>query len=50
MLFIDVLYIFSLSALPKQIIHKLCLSSLATQVENFFSGNLEYVMQLSKSF
>ena len=50
MLFIDVLYIFSLSALSKQIIHRLCLSPLATQVEKNFSDNLEYVKQLCKSF
>ena len=50
MLFTDILYICSLSALPKQIIHKLCLSPLATQVEKKFSDNLEYVKQLCKSF
>lgn len=36
MLFTDVLYICSLSALPKQIIHKLYVSPLATQVEKNF--------------
>ena len=51
MLFTDVLYICSLSALPKQIIHKLCCESpLATQVEKKFSDNLEHVKQLCKSF